>query len=129
MLDKKQKEKLDSISVNADYIYKNATRLRPDELVKTDLLLYYLSIIFPKNFGYKAIWYPDCSVYNRGTEVLPKLASKRYFEKAKVLFGVNNVEEYKNLVSSLKITKDYYDGYHVIPKIKNGLSFESVATI
>ena len=80
---KKQKEKLDSISVNADYIYKNATRLRPDELVKTDLLLYYLSIIFPKNFGYKAIWYPDCSVYNRGTEVLPKLASKRYFEKAK----------------------------------------------
>jgi hypothetical protein len=46
-----------------------------------------------------------------------------------VLFGVNDVEEYKKLITSLKEANDYYDGRHMIPNIKSGLSLEIVATI
>ena len=62
-------------------------------------------------------------------EVLPKLASKRYFEKAKVLFDVNTVDEYKEKVNSLIDPNFNYDGYHQIPSIQKALSFETVATI
>ena len=74
-------------------------------------------------------WYPDCSIYNGGVEVLPKLASKRFFEKAKVLFGVNTVDEYKALVSSLNDPNYSYDGYHMIPSIPKALSQDMVASI
>lgn len=74
-------------------------------------------------------WYPDCSIYNHDAEVLPKLASKRFFEKAKMLFGVNTVDEYKELVSSLNDPNYHNDGYHVIPSILKALSLDTVATI
>lgn len=124
-----KKQKLNRVSVQADYIYKRATKLKGDELVKTDLLLYYLSLIYLHPSDYRQIWYPDCSVYNRSFEVLPKMASKRYFDKAKVLFGVDDVEAYKQLISSLNSANDYYDGYHMIPNVKKGLSIDTVATI
>ena len=92
---------LHRVSIQADYINNYATHLRFDSLVKTDLLLYYLSLVYPNKSMFEMHWYPDCSIYNHGVEVLPKLASKRFFEKAKVLFGVNTVDEYKELVSSL----------------------------
>ena len=126
---KNKRENLNQVSINANYIHKNAHKLRADDIVRTDILLYYLSVIYPGKFGYKTHWYPDCSIYNHGVEVLPKLVSKRYFEKAKVLFGVNDVEEYKKLITSLKEANDYYDGRHMIPNIKSGLSLETVATI
>lgn len=124
-----KKQKLNRVSVQADYIYKRATKLKGDDLVKTDLLLYYLSLIYPHPSDYRQIWYPDSSVYNRSVEVLPKMASKRYFDKAKVLFGVDDVEAYKQLISSLNAANDYYDGYHMIPNVKKGLSVDTVATI
>ena len=74
-------------------------------------------------------WYPDCSIYNGSVEILPKLASSRFFEKAKVLFGVNTVDEYKELVSSLKDPNFNYDGCHMIPSIPKALSLDTVATI
>lgn len=57
------------------------------------------------------------------------MALKRYFDKAKVLFGVDDVEAYKQLISSLNSANDYYDGYHMIPNVKKGLSIDTVATI
>lgn len=117
------------VSVQADYIQNNANFLRFSSLVKTDLLLYYLSLVYPNNSMYETHWYPDCSIYNGSVEVLPKLTSKRYFEKAKVLFGVNTIEEFKETVLSL-IDKNYYnDGYHMIPSAPKALSLDTVATI
>ena len=117
------------VSIQADYIKNHVTHLRFDSLVKTDLLLYYLSLVYPNESMFEMHWYPDCSIFNNGVEVLPKLASKRYFEKAKVLFGVNTVDEYKELVSSLKDPNFNYDGYHMIPSIPKALSLDTVATI
>ena len=117
------------VSIQADYIKNNASLLRFDSLVKTDLLLYYLSLVYPSKSMFEMHWYPDCSIYNSGVEVLPKLASVRYFEKAKVLFDVNSIKEYKEKVSSLIDPNYSYDGYHSIPSIPNALSFGTVATI
>lgn len=116
-------------SIVADTIYNNATNLSSDDLIKTDILLFYLSLIYPSNSDFENYWYPDCSVYNRSIAILPKLASKRYFEKVKVLFGVKSLEEYKQLVSSLKVPDNLYDGHHMIPNIQRGLSIEDVASI
>lgn len=117
------------VSIQADYISNNATLLKFESLVKTDLLLYYLSLAYPNESMFEMHWYPDCSIYNHNSEVLPKLASKRYFEKAKVLFDVNTVDEYKEKVNSLIDPNFNYDGYHQIPSIQKALSFETVATI
>lgn len=126
---KRQEGNNSRISILADTV-KNITKVLPfGELVKTDLLLFYLSLIYPGNNLLENYWYPDCSVYNRAVAVLPKIASKRYFEKAKVLFGVDNVEEYKVKISSIQFPDHIYDGLHMIPNLKNGLSIEDVATI
>ena len=117
------------VSIQADYISNNATLLKFESLVKTDLLLYYLSLLYPNESMFEMHWYPDCSIYNHGVEVLPKLASKRYFEKVKVLFGVKTVEEYKEMASSLNDPNFHYDGYHMIPSILKALSVDTVATI
>lgn len=117
------------VSIVADTVNINATKLKFDDIVKTDILLFYLSLIYPSKNNLELYWYPDCSVYNHSVAVLPRMVSKRYFEKAKVLFGVKTVDEYKELVSSLKFPDNMYDGYHMIPQIKSGLSFDDVATI
>lgn len=117
------------VSIQADYVSKNATQLKFDRLVRTDLLLYYLSLAYPSESMYEMHWYPDCSIYNGSAEVLPRLASKRYFEKAKILFDVKTVDEYKEKVNTLIDPNFNYDGYHQIPSIQKALSFETVATI
>ena len=117
------------VSVVADTVKSNANKLGFDDVVKADILLFYLSLVYPSKNALEYHWYPDCSVYNHSAAVLPRIVSKRYFEKAKVLFGVNTVDEYKDLVASLKFPDNMHDGYHMIPQIKSGLSLDDVASI
>lgn len=117
------------VSIVADTIKSNTTKLIFDDIIKTDLLLFYLSLVYPSKNDLDFCWYPDCSAYNHSSAALPRMASKRFFEKAKVLFGVKTVDEYKQLVASLKFPEIMHDGYHRIPKISVGLSFDDVATI
>ena len=57
------------------------------------------------------------------------LSPLSYFEKAKVLFEANTVDEYKEKVAALQFPENVYDGHHMIPQISSGLSYEDVATI
>ena len=126
---KNEYNNLRRVSIVADTVNSNAIKMNFDDLVKVDILLFYLSLIYPSKNDLEYHWYPDCSVYNHSVAVLPRIVSKRYFEKAKVLFGVNTVDQYKELVASLKFPDNMYDGYHMIPQIKSGLSFDDVASI
>lgn len=119
---------LHRVSVVADTMKQNAVKVRFDDMVRADLLLYYLSLIYPNKSKYEFYWYPELSIYNQQFIILPKLASLRYFNKAKDLFGVSSVEQYKNLVSSIK-EPERYDVYHNIPLASKGLSVEEVGTI
>lgn len=117
------------ISIVADTVYNNATKLPYDEIVSTDVLLFYLSLLYPSKNDLEYYWYPDCSIYNHCVAVLPRMVSKRYFEKAKVLFEANTVDEYKEKVAALQFPENVYDGHHMIPQIKSGLSYDDVASI
>lgn len=96
--------------------------------VEVDILLYYLSLIYGKPGDRMSMWYPTLSVYNRAFEILPKIASMRYFEKAKVMFGVGDKDSFKTL---LVRTKDELqrDAYHRIPNLKEGLSYDKVCSL
>lgn len=96
--------------------------------VEVDILLYYLSLIYGKPGDRMSMWYPTLSIYNRAFEILPKIASMRYFEKAKVMFDVGDKDSSKTL---LVRTKDELqrDAYHRIPNLKEGLSYDKVCSL
>lgn len=125
---KNDRSQLRRVSVVADKMKANSVKVKFENMVRTDLLLYYLSLIYPSKDMFERYWYPELSAYNQQFVVLPKLASLRYFDKAKVMFGVGTVEEYKNIVSSIK-EPELRDGYHNIPTAAKGLLLEDVGTI
>lgn len=96
--------------------------------VEVDILLYYLSLIYGKPGDRMSMWYPTLSIYNRAFEILPKIASMRYFEKAKVMFDVGDKDSFKTL---LVRTKDELqrDAYHRIPNLKEELSYDKVCSL
>ena len=103
---------------------------KADNLVKADILLYYLSLIYPGDTFLDRIWYPELSFANHHPQILPKLISKRYFELSKCLFGVDTVDEFKKLL--LKLTdsvQQMNNGVQGVPNIKIGLLYDSVATV
>ena len=115
------------ISVTADNIFKYAGSTTFWKLVKADILLYYISLWNPSNEMLDPYWYPELSVYNRERYVLPNLVSKKYFEEAKVLFGVKNVEQFKRLLDQ---TADPLErgGIYRVPLLKDGMMFNSVGS-
>ena len=96
--------------------------------VEVDILLYYLSLIYGNPGDRMSMWYPTLSIYNRAFEILPKIASMRYFERAKVMFDVGDKDSFKTL---LVRTKDELqrDAYHRIPNLKEGLSYDKVCSL
>ena len=113
------------ISVTADYIKKRSTSSDFGSLVRADILLYYISLWNTSEGMTEFFWFPELSVYNRDKHVLPQLASKSYFEKAKKLFGVHTILEYKNLLQN---TEDLLerDNRFRVPLIKTGLMYDEV---
>ncbi len=125
---KNDREHLNKVSVEANMMINSATVITGEELVKADLLLYYLSLFYPVKGEFFSYWYPELSIYNRSIEVLPRIASKRYFDKVKFLFGVDDVESFKKKVLSIQ-EPEIRDGYRCIPDIRQGLSLANVSTI
>ena len=115
------------ISVTSDYIYKYSGHKVFEKLVKADILLYYISLWNRSDEVLDPYWYPELSVYNRENFILPKLVSKEYFEKSKVLFGVKNAERFRYLLDN---TKDPLQrgGVYRVPNLKTGLMYETVAS-
>lgn len=116
------------VSISADQIRQYATILKFEDLIKADILLYYLSLVVPGDSYFDTYWYPDLSVYNRNAEIYPRLASKRYFEKFKRLFNVDDVESFKKIIAAVQ-EPNIRDGYHRIPSIAQGLSLDKISTM
>lgn len=116
------------VSVVADEVKRNSKNISFHDKVSADILLYYLSLMYPSNNMMERFWFPELCPYNNYVEVLPKLASKRYFEKAKILFDVATVQEFKTKITSYE-EPNIRDGYRRVPAMKAGLSFDSVCSI
>lgn len=116
------------ISVVADYIKQYSSPSEFEKLIRADILLYYISLWHHTDEVLDAYWWPELSVYNQDKVILPYMSSKAYFEKAKLLFGVNTVDEYKRLISS---TPDILErnGLYRVPLLPIGLERDDVASL
>ena len=115
------------VSVTADYIANFAGPIAFEKLIRTDILLYYISLWNHTDDILDAYWFPELSVYNRSKDILPYMVSKTYFEKAKVLFGVKTTEAYKQLIAS---TPDKFErnGLYRVPMLAVGLLHDTVGS-
>lgn len=114
------------LSVTADYMYKYAS-VGFEKLIKADILLYYMSLWNSSKEMLDPFWYPELSVYNRNKSVLPNLVSKKYFDDTKVLFGVDTVKQFKDLLDNTDDSLQHYALYRV-PQLKDGLMYNAVAS-
>ena len=114
------------LSVTADYMYKY-TSVGFEKLIRADILLYYMSLWNSSNDMLDPFWYPELNVYNRDRFILPNLVSKKYFDEAKVLFGVDTVGQFKDLLDSTDDSLQH-KGLYRVPKLKDGLMYNVVAT-
>ena len=98
-----------------------------EEMVEADILLYYLSLAYVKTEDVYDMWYPELSIYNSSFTILPKLASSRYSEKVKLLFGVDDKESFINRIKGLK---DHLqrDGCHHISSVLQGLGLDKICS-
>lgn len=120
---------------NSNLISEAATLLKSkmegklfEKMVEADILLYYLSLVYVKTEEVYDTWFPELSIYNSSFTILPKLVSSRYFEKAKVLFGVDDKESFVTLAKGLKDNLQR-DGYHHIPSVLQGLGVDKVCSL
>ncbi|WP_185148775.1 toll/interleukin-1 receptor domain-containing protein [Empedobacter brevis] len=115
------------VSVVADFIKKYSSIIKFDDLILTDILCYYMSLIYPSNRTYGDFWFPELSCYNSyNTEIFPRIISKRYFEKVKSLFNVKDIQEYIILIKEKMERDNIQRGYFRIPRIEIGLNIENV---
>ena len=89
------------ISLTADLIKQraNCEDINFDHIIETDLILYYITELEGNNFS----WFPRCSVYSprffSNIELFERMISSQHFNKIKILFKVNNLDELKKKVS------------------------------
>lgn len=90
-------------------------------------MLYYISIWNPTNKILDPFWYPELNVYNRDKSILPNMVSKNYFDTAKVLFGVDTVKQFKDLLDNTDDSMQH-KGLYRVPQLKDGLMYNTVAS-
>lgn len=104
------------------------SRIEFSKIIEADILLHYLSLLYPGDQYIDRIWFPEMASFNRKPQILPKLVSKKYFEKAKVLFNVNTIGEFKVKITNLSQAANQYHTYGV-PSIIEGLCVNQVGTL
>lgn len=120
------------VSVTADLLTEraNVSPINKKVIVETDLILYYLSIIHWSNRK----WIPRCSVYWRYRNIaigfLNRLVSRRYFDKVKIIFGVNTIEEFKEMLDKLASNEhEWRVSYPLeVAPIKSAFNYDELGT-
>lgn len=105
-------------------------------IAEADLFLYqvYNAYEFPEdeNCRYKPYWFPTCYVYVESVPIeWQKIRSRQFCQKMMVLFGVNSLEELKNVVKKCE-----YDGHikysrswDAAPAILSYISVDEIGTL
>lgn len=116
------------ISATADYIISHSKQIPGNDMISADLVVYYLSLIHSGDSFLEKYWFPELSCYNENNEILPELRYAGFFAQAKVLFGVNSVEEYRMLLDSIDNQMNQNSMFRV-PPIKTALLYDTVGSI
>lgn len=139
---RKRRLQLNRVSLTADLIKERAEDglLEFDSLIEADLLLHYLTLLrepLDPPLWQPEVWFPRLSPFAehlRGIPVLTKLVSRRHFERAKVLFGVNDPDELKILIDGSVAREATYrqgvDTFHyTIPPLESVIPTERLASV
>lgn len=89
-----------------DYVITNLSeQLSKEDLILGDTLCYFVSYL--KAVNIYDTWFPSTYVYlDRGKlSFFDKVSSQKHFEKVKAIFGVDNVNELKELLLKIKATE------------------------
>lgn len=129
-----EKLRLNRVSVTADTIKERATGgIKFDQLQQADALLYYISILTPKEVSYfRRVWFPETTCYHfYHMPIMKKAISKRYFEKIKTIFNIADKDDLITKVTEVvKNNSDNLDRYNYeLPQIKEGLNLDELCTI
>jgi hypothetical protein len=141
-LDRVRNERLNFklISFTAQLIIQRANhRLIPEELIKeTDFILFSISLF---QLDVDKLWFPRLYIYMNHVRTVPLLKmmiSKRYFEKIKILFVVNDLEQFKKRIKEIeeqkileksKINRDLLSIYYRLPDVKEIFDLERICTM
>ncbi|MRX73644.1 TIR domain-containing protein [Bacillus lacus] len=117
-------------SYMAEKIVNRATinKLQKVDLAQTDTLLYYLSVLRTKESD--RYWFPRLYVYlgYSKIELLQKIESRRHFDKVKALFGVNDIQELKELFFNFNnpYSQGYSHSFDNVPNISDYIEIEKI---
>lgn len=126
-----QKLKLNRLSVHADLMKERSYKRYLNDLISTDLVLYYVSKLNTKEESWK-VWFPTTYIYFNevGTiKFISRLKSKSHFSNVKSLFNVDTEDELMQRISKFKIDNGFSYGWNVIPDISRFIKAEDVCTI
>lgn len=128
---------LQRLSVTADLIKRRAMRQDVifSDLLEVDLLIFYITDLEGGHYN----WFPRCSVYNSYSgklEIFERMVSVQQFNHTKVLFGVNDIQEFKRKITTYaqRIQQEnrirfsgLYD-YHIEP-LEQIINLDMIGTI
>lgn len=124
--------KLQRLSVQADLIVQRSSDRFKKDMLEADMLLYYISKIkqSDKEDFYPRIWFPITYIYNRETPIktLSKLKSKAHFEKVKILFNVESVDQLKKRIDDFQSDRGYSNAFESIPSITDYIKPDDICT-
>ncbi len=125
-----KKYNMNRVSVTADMIKQRASeKIKFEKLVEADILLYYISLLYPHKNSYFSNWFPETSCYRLyRPAILAKTVSERYFNKVKILFGVSTKQQLVDRVEEIiKSNQDNIQrGFYNIPYIRAGLRIDEI---
>lgn len=137
-LDKIRNERLDlrRVSVSADLIRQRADNPKYtfQKIIECDVLLYYITTLQTKgNHSIRTVqWFPHTSSHEiYSLPIIQKLISDRHFQKVKVLFDVQTVEELKSKVWDAinKGLDNFQRFYYEFPYMNNVFEFDKMGQI
>ncbi|MCL9662098.1 TIR domain-containing protein [Paenibacillus hunanensis] len=118
---------LSKISLMADMLMNRVTeKYNRKKLVQADLLLYYFSVLSDIERQY--FWFPKTYLYEEyyKLDFLQRLRSKRYIEKVKRLFEVDDIDELKRKIEYFKHSHAGHFIFGEIPDIQYHIPVEEI---
>ena len=104
-------------------------------LAKTDLILYQLSSIFfqeTQNSYHSQQWFPNMYVYVKNENLWIKLKSRTYCQKILPLFGAQNIDDLKTLISQAKYNPEIHYNkpcWQSAPNISSYIHMQEIASL
>ena len=78
--------KLDSKSVVASIVKDSSNYIRFEDIINTDILLYYMSLVYPGK-----TWIPETACYFNGNWFKNQFRTRKYFTNTKILFDAKSL--------------------------------------